>query len=128
MRGLVTRIANDTTMDVSDIRIVHESKVKNQEDFITRLEQLYKNNVDISRRKNADYASDNDPFANFRACETLGIKAEIGILVRMTDKLSRVSNIIAKDGDTQVKDESILDTLSDLANYAMILRMYIENK
>lgn len=98
----------------------------NREQFISRLEELYQNNVAISRRKNADYAADGDPFASFRVCESLGISAEVGIIVRMTDKLSRISNLLNQEA--QVKDESILDTLSDLSNYSMILRMLIESR
>jgi len=95
-----------------------------QKDFLNRLEKLYKENVEISRRKNADYATDTDPFRNFRVCESIGIPAEVGILVRMTDKISRIRNLLGKKA--QVKDETIFDTLSDLANYAMILRIYLE--
>lgn len=96
----------------------------NQKQFIARLEELYKENVEISRMKNADYASEGDPFLNFRACEAFGVPATTGLLVRMSDKLIRCANLVNREA--QVKDESILDTLSDLANYAMILRMYIE--
>lgn len=98
-----------------------------QSQFIERLAAHYANAVEISKRKNADYATEADPFANFKACEMIGIPATTGILVRMTDKLMRVSNLLKK-GEAQVKDESIGDTLSDLANYAIILRMLIENK
>lgn len=97
-----------------------------QEQFIHRLEQLYKNNVDISRAKNADYAGEEDPFKNFKGSEMYGISAEQAILVRMGDKVMRISNLLKRDA--KVSDESILDTCSDLANYAMILRMYIETK
>ena len=99
-----------------------------QKDFLDRLEILYKNNVEISRKKNADYANDKDPFQNFRVCEALGIPAEVGLIVRMSDKLMRLSNLIQPGREVMVKDESVLDTASDLANYAMILRMYIEQK
>lgn len=99
-----------------------------QKDFLTRLEALYARNVDISRRKNSDYATGADPFSNFRICEGLGIPAEVGIVVRMSDKMARISNLIKPGAKAQVVDESVLDTLSDLANYAMILRMYIEQK
>lgn len=102
--------------------------IDTQEKFLERLEQLYKGNVDISRRKNADYAGPTDPFANFRVCEALGIPAEVGLLVRMTDKLSRIGNLIKPGAIAKVQDESVLDTLADLANYAMILRMFLENK
>lgn len=99
-----------------------------QEDFINRLNELYTNNVMISRAKNADYANEGDPFQNFRVCEALGIPVEVGIIVRMSDKLMRAANLTQPGRVAQVKDEAVLDTLSDLANYAMILRMYIEQK
>lgn len=101
-------------------------KINNQKQFLKRLQELYNNNIEISRKKNSDYAGPSDPFANFRACEMIGIPAEQGIIVRLTDKLMRVSNLLKRP--TEVSDESILDTLSDLANYAMILRVYLENK
>lgn len=101
-------------------------KIPSQKEFIDRLCQLYDNNVDISKNKNSDYAGISDPFANFKACEMLGIPAEEGIIVRMTDKLMRISNLLKRSA--KVKDESILDTLSDLANYSMILRMLIESR
>lgn len=76
--------------------------------------------------KNSDYSAPEDPFLNFRAGESYGITAEMGIIVRMSDKLMRASNLLTREA--KVVDESILDTLSDLANYAMILRMLIESK
>lgn len=101
------------------------------EQFILALSDAYENNVNISRAKNADYAGAvGDAFANFRQIEILTggkVTTEMGIITRMSDKLIRVSNILAA-GKAEVKDESICDTLSDLANYAMILRIYIANK
>ena len=97
-----------------------------RDQFITRLEELYKDNVEISRRKNADYARGGDPFQNFKASEVYGVSVAHGIIVRMSDKMIRASNLLSKAPD--VADESIFDTLSDLANYAMILRMWLEQK
>lgn len=99
-----------------------------QKDFINRLNELYTGNVQISMKKNADYANENDPFQNFRICEALGIPAEVGLIVRMSDKLMRAANLITPGREAKVTDETILDTLSDLANYSMILRMYLEQK
>lgn len=99
----------------------------NKTQFLTRLAELYDINVEISNVKNSDYATGDDPFKNFRLCESLGITSvEKGMLVRISDKLSRISNLLDKKGE--VKDETINDTLSDLANYAMIMRMYLEQK
>lgn len=103
-------------------------KTFTQKDFLTRLEQIYAENVAISARKNADYANTSDPFQNFRVCEALGIPAEVGLIVRMSDKLTRAANLIQPGREAKVVDESVKDTLKDLANYAVILCMYIEQK
>ena len=103
----------------------------NQARFFNRLEELYAICVGISRRKNADYAGDADPFKNFRLIELLTngrITVEEGILVRISDKIQRVANLLEPGKDAQVVDESLLDTLSDAANYLMILRVYLEEK
>jgi len=77
------------------------------------------------KKKNADYtggaAEADDPFANFRAAERLGVTTtEAGMLVRMLDKFARVSSFI-KRGVLEVSDESVRDTLLDLANYSILL-------
>lgn len=85
---------------------------------------------DICVAKNADYAGPggDDPFANFRRTEAMGIaKTEAGMLVRMVDKLSRISTFL-EAGQLQVKDESVEDTLVDLANYSLLLAGYIRGK
>lgn len=104
-------------------------KITNQKEFIERMVELYARNTAISKAKNSDYAGDGDPFQNFKAVEFLSagkITAEQAIIVRLTDKLQRATNLLFKEAS--VKDESLADTLSDMANYAMILRMYLENK
>lgn len=40
--------------------------------------------------------------------------------VRMFDKLLRFANLTTEGRETKVKDESVIDTLVDLANYALI--------
>jgi len=91
-------------------------------DYIQRM-------VDLENRKGHDYASVEDPFKNFLECENLQIcSAEKGILVRMADKITRVSNLLEKNEAAQVADEKLDDTLIDLANYAIILACYLKAK
>jgi hypothetical protein len=91
--------------------------------FLKHLTQFYDANIEIAKKKNADYGGERDPFANFILCEELGITStEKGILIRMTDKLSRIATLI--DKPPKVKDESLDDTLKDLANYSAILYAY----
>jgi len=78
----------------------------------------------ISVAKNQDYASSDDPFKNFRRAEMAGVSVEQGILVRLTDKLCRIGNLL--EHDAAVKDERIGDTIDDMVNYAAILRAWLE--
>lgn len=85
--------------------------------------------IAITTAKNADYTGTNpDPFSNFSKTESLGIcSVEQGFLVRMTDKISRIVSFIQK-GILMVKDESIEDTLLDLANYCILMSGYIKSQ
>ena len=47
--------------------------------------------------------------------------------VRMHDKLERFINLVQKEV-SKVSDESMRDTLLDLANYAIMTVMYIDNE
>ena len=84
--------------------------------------------VEITKQKNHDYTGKgNDPFANFRNTKNCGGASPLqGFLVRMNDKIARVSSFVEK-GILKVKDESVEDTLLDLANYAILMRGYIED-
>lgn len=57
----------------------------------------------------------------------MGIKTEQGFLTRMMDKMKRISSFVEK-GELQVKDESVTDTLRDLANYSCLLAGYIKSQ
>lgn len=95
--------------------------------LLESLEKTFAECLEIAKRKNADYAGDNqDPFKNFKNATVVGVSVERGILVRLMDKMSRISNLLYKEA--QVKDESIQDTLGDIINYVAILKAYIENE
>lgn len=103
----------------------------NSEDFLHALANKYQKAIEISRKKNSDYSSSgggDNAFENFELCEKMGIcSTETGMLVRMTDKLARMSSLLTK-GSNEVKDESLQDTCSDLANYATIMAVYLDYK
>ena len=83
----------------------------------------------IMEAKNSDYAGGKDEYAfnNFEKVKLLGIcDTEIGFLTRMTDKMCRITSFV-KNKELMVKDESVKDTLRDLANYALLMAAYIED-
>ena len=76
--------------------------------------------------KKHDYGN-TDIFANFRLSELAGIPAWQGSVVRMGDKYARISNFIKK-GEFKFKEESIKDTLMDMAIYSLITMILFEEE
>ena len=76
--------------------------------------------------KKHDYGN-TDVFANFRLSELAGISPWKGSVVRMGDKYARISNFIKK-GDFKFKEESIKDTLMDMAIYSLITIVLYEEE
>lgn len=68
-------------------------------------------------RKQRDYGTDENPFANVAASEDFGIPAWLGCAVRMNDKIRRIM-AFAKKGE--LANESIEDAFLDLLVYAGI--------
>lgn len=94
--------------------------------LIAHHKNVFKKCVDISRAKNHDYGGDKDVLYNFRMSEQFGVSVEKGIMVRLSDKFSRIATLI--DSEAQVKDEKIEDTLLDMINYASILLFALKEK
>lgn len=100
----------------------------NKNEYFEFAETFFNDCLETSKRKNSDYTGKtDDPFSNFRSVEVLGITTEQGFLTRMMDKMKRIASF-AEQGELQVKDESVTDTLKDLANYSCLLSGYIKSK
>ena len=91
---------------------------KNSEQFYELLDKMRQ----VHDNKRHDYASVDDVFKNFRTSEMAGIPAWKGVAMRIGDKFSRLMSF-CKQGELKVQDESIGDTLIDMANYALICRI-----
>lgn len=92
-----------------------------QQEYLARFEEILKTMLETTRAKNTDYAGADDAFHNFRLIETLThgrLTMFDGLLVRLSDKLSRVANLTT--ADPVVKAEAIEDTLLDNAVYSII--------
>lgn len=73
---------------------------------------------EIHRKKNADYG---DSF--HKSFEEFGLTMAA---IRIGDKVNRFKTLIKSDG--AVKEESIRDTLLDLANYAIMTVMELDRE
>lgn len=105
------------------------SKTYTQEDYLEDFKNITEQMYAVTKAKNSDYCGDNsDPFKNFKQVEFMGIcSAEQGFLTRMTDKMMRISSFV-KNGQLQVKDEAVTDTLQDLAVYSILMLCYLRSK
>jgi hypothetical protein len=101
----------------------------NSEEYLAFHKAFCDEMIAVTRRKNADYTgSSGDPFKNFKMVEVFGVASiEQGLFTRMTDKMARLSTAVSGK-ELQVKDESVIDTLKDLANYSAILAAVISSK
>ncbi len=94
--------------------------------------ELHKATCDAAREivaaKNHDYTGDSgDPFSNFRASEVLGVPGEIGIMIRMLDKMKRIQTFV-NTGTLKVKGEGVDDAINDVINYAILLKGIISTR
>lgn len=81
---------------------------------------IVKKMADTYRKKNVDYG---DSFG--QSVEEFGYTAA---LVRMSDKFNRLKNLMRDNTEMQVKDESIKDTILDLACYSVMLAIEVEKQ
>ena len=84
-------------------------------DRVQQLKVVQDEARDLFSRKNADYG---DAFATY---------GSIGVLVRIGDKINRLTSITNKSV-TLVDDEGLRDTLVDLHNYAAMAVMLLDEK
>lgn len=89
----------------------------------TPYEQHYMDTInnlkDVFLRKNADYGS--SVKKNYDKLEKYGRNEGLKyVFGRISEKYDRLENLIYGDHPNQVIDESIADTLLDMANYAIL--------
>jgi hypothetical protein len=96
------------------------------QDFLDQISANFTKARLLIASKNKDYAEANDPFKNFRAVESMGVTLEQGILVRLSDKMSRLQNLIGRNQEVAVTDERVEDTILDMINYLNIILTYLQ--
>jgi hypothetical protein len=78
----------------------------------------------IHDSKSHDYA-DADPLSNLRMCESFGVPAFHGVMVRLSDKWSRLVQLV---GGKTPKHESLRDTLIDQAVYSLLAVILLDEQ
>ena len=100
-----------------------------QKEYLEEFRKLCDKELELTTRKNSDYASEEDAFTNFKLIHYLSsgnVTPEQGFVVRMSDKLQRIVNLTSRPN--VVMDEKIEDTLFDLAVYCKLFQCYLKSK
>lgn len=81
--------------------------------------------TEITSNMAKTYAAKNHDYGNSfeQSLDKFGLVASV---VRLGDKMNRIESLTKKEA--QVKDESIKDTLLDMANYAIMTVMWMDKK
>ena len=93
-----------------------------------RFEEIIEELRDLHGRKRNDYTMGEHPLENYRnAAKFAGNPTSLQIGARLAEKLYRLG-VVLKKGAWQVKDESPVDTLNDIAICAVLCRMAWEEE
>jgi hypothetical protein len=102
----------------------------NREELLKHHSKLSSQALEIMKKKNHDYAGADggQPFANFERTESMGVcSTEQGFLVRVVDKVSRLSTFVSA-GELKVDNEGYEDAILDIINYMVLLSGYLDDK
>lgn len=97
-------------------------EIKTRDQYIENFTHVVSEMIDLTRKKNNDYGGATDPWKNFREF------GQLGILVRMSDKWARIKSALAEKRELKVSDETVEDTIFDLAVYSVILLLWIRSR
>lgn len=84
----------------------------------SNMEKAHNELLEIFKKKNSDYGNSFE-----KSLQEHGI---ISAIVRMEDKMRRLTNLSKQSSNQKVDDESIIDTLKDLSNYALMTAIWLE--
>lgn len=87
---------------------------------LPQYEAMAKELLELYKRKNADYG---DSITNNLNLYKIAFPS---YLLRIKEKIERC--LVLQEHEAQVKDEKVLDTLKDIANYAIILAGWLDNR
>jgi hypothetical protein len=90
-----------------------------------RFHQLLKEVGELHDRKQKDYGTAEDPFANVRGATEFGLPAPMGAFIAMSDIMNRIKSF-CKNG--KLENESLDNALRDMAVYSLIALVLFEEE
>jgi hypothetical protein len=90
--------------------------------LLAQIKKQHEADLKVLKLKNHDYAGNSDALANLRDF------GSFGVIVRLSDKFSRLKRFVRSGGVLAVKDETIFETLLDIRNYAHIAEVMMKEE
>jgi hypothetical protein len=90
-----------------------------------RFDELIDEIKTLHEKKNHDYSRDSDPLSNLRSAQRLGVDPVKGVLIRLSDKWSRLEQL---SSGKVPKNESMRDTLIDTAVYSLLAVLLLDEQ
>ena len=88
-----------------------------------RLHELLQEMGALHDRKQKDYGTATDPFANVRGSLEFGVRPWVGAMIRLNDKVKRLQSHAQ---GSPLANEGALDSMMDIAVYALIAYVLYE--
>lgn len=92
---------------------------------LSRFHELLKQIGDLHDKKQADYGTSEDLYANIRASEEWGIEPWVAALFSISEKMRRLRSLV---NNGRLQNESADDSMRDIAIYALIALLLYEEK
>lgn len=86
---------------------------------VEKFREITKGMSDLYERKNSDYGGSFE--------ESVKEFGAVAGIVRISDKFNRLKSLLLRDREQKVSDESVSDTLTDMACYCIMLKIELEN-
>lgn len=99
----------------------------NKEEYQFFIDETLEDLKALIRNKNSDYSNGDDPFANFRISQEVGVDPLVGLWIRMEDKFQRIRAFLNR-GDLKVDGEGIEDAFRDTIGYSLLALGIIEER
>lgn len=112
------RTKNTSYIDEAIYILTHSGSKPKLNDNVEQFMSITQNMTKTYAAKNHDYGNSFE-----QSLDEFGLVASV---IRIGDKMNRIKSLIKKEA--QVKDESIKDTLLDLASYSVMTLMWLNKQ
>lgn len=92
-----------------------------KEDFLAFFDTTVSDCLELLKKKNSDYSGNNLDFLHNFKNGIHNVSPSNAVMVRLSDKINRLSNLMKDYCVIECPDEKIEDTIKDAINYLIIL-------